>query len=115
MKTIMKTVFGVMFLLMTSSVCIASSQTGTVRYLIVRASDGLVYFELNGPARSGKPDCTAAYNYFMIKDENSGSGKRQHAMLLAAELAGKSVSIEGTNTCTRWGDGEDVNSVEVLP
>ena len=52
MKTIMKTVFGVMFLLMTASVCMASSQTGRVKSLSANARYEIVYFELDGSSGS---------------------------------------------------------------
>lgn len=91
----------------------AGSETGQITTLRTRASDNLVFFTLNGSA-SGKPAC-ARYAYWMIKDENSATGKRQFAMLMSAMLAGKAVTVTGTGACTRWGDGEDVEEVVLLP
>jgi hypothetical protein len=90
----------------------AGTQLGTVDYIIVRASDGLVYFTLKGGDQAGKPSC-ATHGYWMIKDENSTSGKLQYSMVLSAHASGKVIKVTGMNTCTRWGDGEDVNSIQI--
>lgn len=100
-------------LLCATSLGHAGSQSGTVNALHVRASDGLVYFTMVG-SKPGSPAC-ATIAYWIIKDENSASGKRQYAALLAALVSGKTVHVTGTNTCTRWSDGEDVNQISVVP
>lgn len=92
----------------------AGTQIGQVTELRTRARDNLIYFYLTGSA-SGRPACAAGYAYWMIKDENSATGKRQFAMLMSAMLAGKTVSVSGTGACTRWADGEDVEEVVLLP
>lgn len=89
----------------------AGEQTGHITSLITRSSDNLIYFYLSGTA-SGRPAC-ATYRYWMIKDEASDTGKRQFAMLMAAYLSGRQVAVTGAGTCTRWGDGEDVNDVQL--
>jgi hypothetical protein len=91
----------------------ASDASGRITYLVVRDADGLIHFELDGP-RSAKPACAANFNYFMIRDENSASGKRTYALLLSAFLSGRTVAVSGTGVCTRWPDGEDVGSVRLL-
>jgi len=50
----------------------------------------------------------------MIKDENSVAGQQQYSMLLGAHAAQKTVNISGMNTCSRWGDLEDINSVQII-
>jgi hypothetical protein len=70
----------------------------------------LVWFYLSGTNKTPGPDC-AKHAYYMIKDENSSAGKRQLATLLAAKTSGKEVTVHGDNTCTRWGDGEDVELI----
>lgn len=87
----------------------AGQQTGQVTRLTTRASDGLVYFFLDGTYAS-RPAC-ATQGYWMIKDENSAAGKRQIAALLAARATGAQVTVYGFNACTRWSDGEDVNEI----
>ena len=39
--------------------------------------------------------------------------KHKSAILIAAHSAGKSIAVDGTNTCTRWGDGEDVDTMRL--
>lgn len=89
---------------------LAGNQIGKVDYIVVRASDGLVLFNLSGSPKSYSPTC-ATNSYWMIKDENSEVGKKQYAMLLAAQASGRNIDVAGMNTCTRWSDGEDVNSL----
>lgn len=85
----------------------AGSQTGQVKWFRVRQSDNLHYLGLEG-TKAGGPAC-ATQSYWIIKDENSVAGKSQVSMIIAAYLAGKAITIQGANTCTRWGDGEDIN------
>ncbi len=33
------------------------------------------------------------------------------ALLLAAQLAGKMIHVTGMNTCVRWSDGEDADTI----
>jgi len=98
--------------LLMSSLLVAGSQTGTVDYIIVRASDGLIYFTLKDAAATNRPSC-ATINYWMIGDENSNSGQAQYAMVLSAQASGKSVTVEGMGFCKRWPDGEDVNAIMI--
>jgi hypothetical protein len=86
------------------------SATGTITYLYQRASDNLIYVYVSG-AVANRPACAAGTTYFMVRDENSATGKGQFATLLAAKVAGKAVTIEGLNTCVRWQDGEDINFI----
>lgn len=105
----MKKLFVIMLLLL-ASVSFAGNQSGTITFLEVRAQDGLIHFALSGTAKENSPAC-ATRGYWIIRDENSGTGKMQYAMLLLAQAAGKKVFVNGLNTCTRCGDGEDVNSI----
>lgn len=91
----------------------AGSQLGTVDYIVVRASDGLVYFTLKGGELNAKPEC-ASQNYWILKDETSAVGMQQYSMLLSAHASGKPLLVEGMNTCSRWSDGEDVNALQIL-
>ncbi len=91
----------------------AGTQTGTITQLTVRASDGLIIVYMSGTP-SGRAACAANMPYWMIKDENSTSGKQQLAELVTAYAAGKTVNIVGMGTCTRWSDGEDINLVNLL-
>ena|SRR5688572_21149118 len=90
----------------------AGTQTGTVSYVTVRASDGLVFFRMVGGTKTGAPAC-ATGDYWIIRDENSNAGKQQYTMLLAAQASGKVVNISGLNTCSRWINGEDVDYIQI--
>ena len=90
-----------------------SSSEGTISHVVVRQSDGLIYANILG-ARSSPPACATA-GYFMIKDENSQAGKAQLALLMSAYFAKSPVQIVGSGTCTRWGDGEDIEIVMLKP
>lgn len=87
----------------------AGSQAGQVKWFRVRQSDNLHYLMLEG-AKADSPAC-ATQSYWIIKDENSVAAKTQVSMIIAAYMAGKAITIQGANTCTRWGDGEDINIV----
>lgn len=88
---------------------LAGSQTGIITAIHVRTSDDLIYVVLDGPI-SNRPAC-ATINYWMIKNENSTTGKQQLAQLLAARASGQKITLTGLNTCTRWPDGEDIDEV----
>jgi hypothetical protein len=86
--------------------------TGVVSTIVARASDGLTYVYVNATA-TGRPSCAAGTAYWIIRDENSEAGKKQYAMLLTAKSTGAIVTIVGMNTCVRWGDGEDIDWIQV--
>lgn len=87
----------------------AGSQPGKVSTLIFRDSDGVVYFFMTGPAFQ-KPACATSC-YWVIRDDNSTSGKRTVALLMEAFATGATIAVGGTNVCSRWYDGETVDSV----
>jgi hypothetical protein len=104
------------FLLLTSLYvsavpCFAGTQQGIITALYVKASDGLVWFYLTGTP-TDKPSC-AKFKYWMIQDETSAAAKQQIAQLLTAYALGKPIIVYGANTCTRWGDGEDVETIAI--
>jgi hypothetical protein len=90
---------------------IAGEQYRKVSEILVRGSDGLHYFWLEGGS-SGKPQC-AKNTYWMIRDENSAAGKAQFAILLSAQAQQKPIKVVGSGSCTRWSDGEDVDYISV--
>ncbi len=106
----MKRFFSVICFLVASN-AFAGTQSGFVEYVSVRASDGVIVFKLTG-TKENSPAC-ATIDYWLIKDENSIAGQQQYSMILAAQAAKKTVRIEGMNTCTRWGDGEDVDTMYI--
>jgi hypothetical protein len=89
----------------------ASSQFGFINRIHVRATDGLVYFYVDGQ-RSTPPPC-ATQPYWVIANEGSTAGKQQLAMLMMAQASGKPVTIFGSGDCARWSDGESVSEIAV--
>jgi hypothetical protein len=89
----------------------AGQVTGVVSWVMVRGSDGLTYVAMVGTP-SGQPGC-ATGGYWMIANENSQAGKKQYAMLLTAKATGATIAIHGTNTCIRWPDGEDIETIQL--
>jgi len=61
---------------------------------------------------TGRLAFAANTTYWMIRDENSKVGEHQLSVLMSAYLTGKQVYVLGSNTCARWGDGEDINIIE---
>ena len=93
------------------SPAIAGTQTGTVKDVYIRDSDGLILVNLAG-THSARPAC-ALLTYWAIPNETTDSGKRLYALLLAAQLSGRTVIVIGKDTCSRWPDGEDIDTVGV--
>ena len=88
-----------------------SEQTGIIKS-IQALNDGRT-IEFMETARSERPSC-ATYPYWFIANENTTAGKTQISILLAAHAAKRSITIKGTGACSRWSDGEDISSVEIL-
>ncbi len=99
-------------LLLLASSAMAGSQAGYITFLEVRDTDGLIYFVLSGNP-TGKPAC-AVFPAWSLPNESSETGKKLFALLMAARAAGQQVSVNGKNTCVRWGDQEDVASIRLL-
>jgi len=98
------------FLLFAGAAVQAGQVTGKITSVVVRQSDGLTYFYTDGTP-TGRPACAAATTYWMIKDEDSEAGRRLYSMILTARASGAQIIVTGANTCTRWGDGEDVERI----
>ena len=93
----------------------AGTQTGKIKDVYVRNSDGLILVDLNGfAAPSGRPACAVGTSYWIVANENTDTGKRLYAMLLSAFASGHTVQIIGSDTCGRWPDGEDIDTVGML-
>lgn len=87
-----------------------SAETGKVTSLYTRDPDGLQLVEISTRG-TDRPTC-ATQSYMVIRDEKSDTGKAQYAMLMAAFLADRTVTITGSGACTRWADGENVAIVK---
>ena len=107
--------------LMLASLCavavtpaIAGKQSGFVKDLSVRDSDGLIQVNLFGNVDFGDQHPACGYrSYWIVPNETTESGKRLFTTLLAALLSGHKITVQGKKTCTRWSDGEDIESVDV--
>ena len=102
----------VMIFMLSINTTYASTYSGKISSIIVRDSDGLVYINIEGVRVGNIPACSK-YNYMMIKNENSATGKRQLALLMIAHTNNRTVYIEGAHKCSRWADGEDINLVSI--
>lgn len=71
---------------------------------------GIVLIPTPGGAIAGAPACATQQGFAL--DANSVSGKPQFAGYLAAVMAGKTINIIGTGTCTLWGDRENVSTMQ---
>jgi hypothetical protein len=94
---------------------IAGTETGFIKAIHVRDSDGLIWVDLTittNPGPLNHPQC-AWQPYWILPNESSQSAKELFATLLAAQVSGRKVTLIGKNTCTRWPDGEDIESVGV--
>ncbi|MGO4521586.1 hypothetical protein AB4076_13325 [Dyella sp. 2RAF44] len=96
--------------LVCASTALAGGQSGNVTNVSVRQSDGVIYFTLDGTP-TGRAACAASNNLWIIANENSESGKKQFAQLLAAKMNGTPITVLGTGACTRWPDSEDADTV----
>ena len=54
---------------------VRSYRGGTVGSIVVRASDGLTYFYIEGSTAANRPTCASASIYWMIRDETSATGQ----------------------------------------
>ena len=88
-----------------------SNQDGTVLQIRVRATDGLVRVQLDGP-RGTTPAC-ASQPHWTIANETSIAGRQQIALLTMAQAAGKRVIVYGTGACARWPDSESIAEIAV--
>jgi hypothetical protein len=92
---------------------IAGAQTGFIKTLYVRDSDGLIFVDVFGWRDFDNYLGTCPRTHWIIRDESADSGKRLFATLLEALISGHKIRIQGKDTCTRSSEGEDIESVEV--
>jgi len=98
-------------LLLTSTAFAESNQSGAVKDIVERPSDGAVLVSLTGPLHA-KASCSAG-SYWVIKDEKTRSGKIQRDALEKARSEKQNVTFIGAGSCSRVSDGEDIDSIVV--
>ena len=96
-----------------SGAATAGDITGYVTSVVTRDSDGLTYAVVAGTP-ANRASCAAATSYWIVAAETTESGKKQYALLLSAKTSGLRVTINGKGTCTRWSDGEDINTLQLI-
>lgn len=97
----------------------AGQQTGSIKAIYMRsgeigtADDSLVYVTMQetASAYTGRPACSTR-DYWMLADAKSPIGQAQIAMILTAKALGRPVYIKGSNSCSRWPDGETVYEIQ---
>lgn len=92
---------------------IAAKQSGFVKDLYIRDSDGLIFVDLFGSVDFLDPHPCGTQSSWIVPNEATDSGKRLFATLLAALISGHKITIQGKNTCSRSSTGEDIESVDV--
>jgi hypothetical protein len=91
----------------------AGSQTGYIKTLYVRDSDGLIFVDVFGWRDFDMYSGPCPTSHWVIPNESTESGRRLFATLLQALITGHKIRIQGNYTCTRPSAGEDIVSVEV--
>lgn len=86
----------------------SAADTGKVKSVYARDPDGLQLVQIDN--RGERPAC-ALQTQMVIRDEKSEIGKAQFAMLMAAFLADRTVTVVGAGTCTRSSQSEDIGVV----
>lgn len=86
----------------------SDADTGRLKGVYARDPDGLQLAQIEN--RGERPAC-AIQTQMVIRDEKSDMGKAQFAMLIAAFLADRTVTIVGAGTCTRSNQSEDIGVV----
>lgn len=82
---------------------LSGTSTGTVRTVIVNASNFL-FFEAG--TISNRASCGGSSNQWAV-NINSTNGKSLFTLVLFAKSTGRSITVVGTGACNSWGDRED--------
>ena len=86
--------------------------TGTIASILYwQPTPNIVFININGTT-TGAPPC-ATQTYRMTIDISTPAGKAAHTSLLASKLMNPaaSVALGGSNTCTLYGDTEDMKYI----
>ena len=89
----------------------ATGQTGTVKFILGQfqssgSSAGFAFFYLEGSTKIGSPPCAASYSQRWVINNNWPAAKLQNAVLMAASLTGKKVTVYGSDDSATYGDTE---------
>lgn len=96
----------------------ASTEWGRLKWIAVRAADGLVYFAIEVPTfpagyppRTPRPAC-ATQGYWILGNVANPAVRLQYDLLLRSKENSVQLRIDGSGTCTGWPDAEDVETVQ---
>jgi hypothetical protein len=101
--------FSILISLQLSAVANGSGN-GTIVFVLSNFS-GQVFFKTNG--MQSQPSCATDGWAFDMNGSAASGGKAMLALLIAAQAAGKQVSVVGKGVCDVWGDRESVSYVVV--
>lgn len=71
-----------------------------------------VFIKTSKPREAGSPDCQNSTWSYVLRLDNE-KAKTMYSMLLAAHMAGKPVSLDGTGNCTSYRSVEDLRRIEL--
>jgi len=102
---------------LTAAICLSgsakASNTAGYGYIygLYGTSNGAVLFsvKLDGSTRSGIPSCGSANTDRWALDASTVPGQAAVQVLMTAYQQHRPVFVNGTGTCTIWGDTETVN------
>ena len=118
-KTYIKIFLLLISLLLTSQTWAVGIEVGYVRvqylsYGVSASSAGKMFFFLDGNTKTGNPSCSIAHGgERWVINNDWPVAKYYHSVLLAAQIAGKQVRIDGTGGCGVWSDSESVGNVRL--
>jgi len=106
---LVKTLF-VLVLILFSTNLHASHARGVIKTLIVGKAGHQVYVQLAGAPQTCGSDHPLGFNYGLSLSSH-GAAKEILSVLLAAQLAGREVTIQGAGVCSFEGSMEDISYV----
>lgn len=104
-------------MLVMASTAGAGEQTGTVKmdygqHTSGSTSAGLMFFVLQGAAKTGTPACNT-YNSRWVINNNWPAARIQVAILITAITSGKTVTVRGSGDCSQWSDSETATDIRL--
>ena len=99
-----------LMLVLFASNSFSSNFRGVVEKMIVGSGEHRVYVHLKGAPKTCDNDHPLGFNYaFSLRDH--GAGREIFSSLLAAQMAGKEVTVQGNSQCTVSTDMEDIGYI----
>ena len=98
-------------MILAGSPALASQQTGTVTLVSAATGSSPYAFAVTG-MRTTKPSC-ATDDVWMIESPAGDSSKAMFSEALSAQLAGRTIFVMGTGTCTTIPNREDASYINV--